>query len=298
MKTFFDCIPCVIRQGLDSVRRVTTDETVHEHVLRELLRVVSEMDFCQPPPAISSRIHRLIREFTGESDPYRDMKDESNSLAQQMYPNLESRVKRSACPLETAVRLAIAGNSIDVAVKNRVGKSDVHEAVENALTAPLNGGVGMLSDVVARANSILYLTDNAGEIVFDRLLLEQLPLDKITVAVRGAPTLNDATMEDARSVGITDLVEVIDNGSDAAGTILEECSESFRTRFNESDIIIAKGQGNYETLSEVDKDIFFLLKVKCPLIARHVGCKVGSLVLRRSNRVATEAGEGGLLARI
>ena len=298
MKLFLDCIPCVIRQGLDSVRRVTKDETVHEQVLRQLLHVVSEVDFRQSPPVMSSQIHRLIREITGECDPYREMKDQSNSLALQLYPNLKSRVERSAYPLETAVRLAIAGNSIDVAVKSHFGKTDVHEAVENALTAPFDGDMGRLSDAVARADSILYLADNAGEIVFDRLLLEQLPLDKVTVGVRGAPALNDATMEDARTAGITDLVEVIDNGSDVPGTILEECSESFRGRFNESDIIIAKGQGNYETLSEVEKDIFFMLKVKCPLIARDIGCEVGSLVLRRSNQVATEAREGGQFARI
>jgi len=259
---------------------------------------VSEMDFSQSPPVMSSQIHRLIREFTGEGDPYRDMKDQSNSLAQRFYPNLKSRVERSAYPFETAVRLAIAGNSIDVAVKNHFGKTDIQETVENALTAPLDGKVGMLSEAVTRANSILYLTDNAGEIVFDRLLLEQLPLEKVTVAVRGAPVLNDATMEDARAAGITDLAEVIDNGSDAAGTILEKCSKSFREQFNESDIIIAKGQGNYETLSEVEKDIFFMLKVKCPLIGRDIGCEVGSFVLRRSNQVATEAGEGGQFARI
>jgi uncharacterized protein with ATP-grasp and redox domains len=136
---------------------------------------------------------------------------------------------------------------------------------------------------MSRAEDILYLGDNAGEIVFDRLLIEQLPCEKITFVVKGRPILNDAVMEDAQIVGLTDMVDVIDNGSDAPGTILESCSETFRRRFDQSDLIIAKGQGNYETLSEVDKNIFFLVRPKCSVLARHLGREIGSLVLSGSN---------------
>ena len=113
------------------------------------------------------------------------------------------------------------------------------------------------------------------EIVFDRLLIEQLPREKVTLVVRGAPVSNDATMIDAEDTGLTKLLEVIDNGSDAPGTILDDCSHAFRERFDSADLIIAKGQGNYESLSEVEKDIYFLLKAKCPVIARDLGCEVG-----------------------
>ncbi|MCK4815836.1 DUF89 family protein, partial [bacterium] len=129
---------------------------------------------------------------------------------------------------------------------------------------------------------ILYLADNAGEIVFDRLLIEQLPYEKITVVVKGKPVINDATMDDAEFAGLTEIVEVFDNGSDAPGTILQDCSQTFRDRFEDADLVIAKGQGNYETLSEVDKDIFFLLKVKCFIIARDIDCEVGEMILQRS----------------
>lgn len=117
MRTFFDCIPCFVRQALDSVRRATDDETVHEEVLRETLRGISEMDLRASPPAMAHKIHRFIRERVGECDPYRKMKDQSNQLALELYPALKSRVERSANPLETAVRLAIAGNIMDIAVK-------------------------------------------------------------------------------------------------------------------------------------------------------------------------------------
>ena len=282
MKTFFDCIPCFVRQALDSVRRATDDETVHEQVLRETLRAISEMDLRGSPPAMGHKIHRFIREHVGERDPYREMKDQSNRLALELYPALKSQVERSANPLEMALRLAIAGNIMDIAVKGDVGRIDVNEAIEHALTGPFDGDVGGFATAVSTANSILYLADNAGEIVLDRLLIEQLPLEKVTVAVRGAPVINDATVVDARVAGITELVDVIDNGSDVPGTIIDECNATFRSRFSEADLIIAKGQGNYETLSEAEKDIYFLLKVKCPVIARDIGSKVGSLVLRRS----------------
>jgi damage-control phosphatase, subfamily I len=257
MRTFFDCIPCFVRQTLDSVRRATDDETVHEQVLRETLRTLSEMNLRDSPPAMGHKIHRFIRERVGESDPYREMKDESNQLALEVYPALKSRVEYSADPLDTAVRLAIAGNIMDVAVKGDVGQMDVHEAIEDALAGSLDGDLDEFAKAVSTADSILYLADNAGEIVLDRLLIERLPIERVTVAVRGGPIINDATMVDARVAGITELVAVIDNGADVPGTILDECSAVFRRRFNEADLVIAKGQGNYETLSEVGKDLFF-----------------------------------------
>ena len=140
----------------------------------------------------------------------------------------------------------------------------------------------------AAAESILYLADNAGEIVFDKILIEQLGPEKIKLAVKGGPVINDATIEDVEETGLTDLVRVISNGNDAPGTILGLCSEEFRHSFEEADLIIAKGQGNYESLSDFDKNIFFLLKAKCPVVANHLGCEVGSTVLHSQNNIYSE----------
>ena len=282
MKTYLDCIPCLVRQTLDSVRHATDDSDKHELILRETLRSISEMDLSKSPPAMACRIHRLVRKCLGVDDPYKEMKVKSNELVLGLYPELKARVEHSTNPLETALRLAIAGNIIDVAAKNHMGEINVNESIEHALSNPLNGDVRTFSKAVSEAETILYLADNAGEIVFDRLLIEWLPLGKVTVAVRGLPTINDATMDDAETAGITDLVKVIDNGSDVPGTILDECSETFQRSFDHADLVIAKGQGNYETLNDMDKDIFFLFKVKCPIIAEDIGCHVGSQVLRRS----------------
>lgn len=283
MRTFLECVPCFVRQALDSARLVTDDETVHEQVLREVLREVGEMDFHNSPPVMGQHMHRLIRRLVADDDPYRNIKDHFNRLALALYPELEKRIEGSRDPLETAVRVAIAGNIIDFGSNSDLEDSRVEEAIESSLVAPLSkSAVEDLRESAGRATSILYLGDNAGEIVFDRLLIEQLPRQKVTYVVRGSPVINDATMSDALATGMTDLVEVIDNGSDAPGTILETCSVAFRRRFEAADLVIAKGQGNYETLSEADKSIFYLLKVKCPVIARHIGCDVDSLaVLRR-----------------
>ena len=293
METYFDCIPCFIRQTLDAVRLVTDDKGVQERVLRDVLSVASNMDLTQSPPVIGQYIHRKIREFSGVADPYRKIKDRFNHLARELYPQLKTRVEVSAGPLETAVRLAIAGNIIDCGVNGNLQASDIDQGIDHALTEPLEGPLAEFSAAIHQAEKILYLADNAGEIFFDRLLIEQMPLEKITVVVKAIPIINDATLSDAQEAGLTDMVEVIDNGSDAPGTILDDCSQTFRARFEQADLVLAKGQGNYETLSGVEKDIFFVLKAKCPVIAEHLGCEVGSLVLRRTelSNVVLEGGD-------
>jgi len=283
MRIFLDCIPCFVRQALDSARLVTDDEQIHEKVVREVLRLAADLDMSQSPPVIGQRIHRLIRKLICNNDPYHELKERFNRLALRICAELEERVRTSEDPLETAVRLAIAGNIIDLGVKTSIKESDVEKIIRDCLTADFDSRqVEEFRNAVSRAEKILYLVDNAGEIVFDRLLIEQLACEKVTVVVKGNPVINDATIEDAEVAGLTRIVEVIDNGSDAPGTILESCSQAFRNRFAESDLVIAKGQGNYETLSDADKNIFFILKAKCPVIARDLGCEVGEMILRKS----------------
>ena len=286
MKTFFDCMPCFVRQALDSARLATDDEQIHEQVVRATLRLAADLDMSQSPPAIGQQIHRLIRKLIDNTDPYRELKQQFNSLALRLCSELEDRVRTSKDPLETAIRLAIAGNIIDLGVKTSIAESDIERIINDSLTADFDGQqIEGFRNAVSRAKRILYLADNAGEIVFDSLLIEQLPAEKITVVVKGSPVINDATMEDAKAAGLTEIVEVIDNGSDGPGTILETCSQSFRNRFEDADLIIAKGQGNYETLSDLDKNIFFILKAKCPVIARDLGCEIGEMIFRNNSGI-------------
>jgi len=283
MKTFLDCIPCFIRQALEAARLATDDPKLQENIVRQALVLASRQDFALPPPVMGQALHRLIRKVSGDTDPYREAKQHFNQAALALYPELKRRVRRSPRPFELAVRLSIAGNIIDLAVTADLEVGHVQAAVQQALEAPLNrGAVDRLQERVRRAADILFFADNAGEIVFDRVLIEEFPPGRTTVVVRGAPVLNDATLEDAQAAGLTEVARVIDNGSDAPGTLLEDCSEEVRQHLTRADLIIAKGQGNYETLSELDERAFFLLRVKCPIIARDIGCPVGALVVSQA----------------
>jgi len=271
MKTYLDCFPCFLQQALNAVRFTTDDEQIHAKVIGEVIRSAAEIDPHQTPPAMGQKIHRLIRELTGNDDPYREVKERFNRYALDLVPDLQEKINNSPNPLNTAVRLAIAGNIIDFGPKSEIDDAQVAEAIEHSLTAPMDDNeFTLFQKEVDRASRILYLGDNAGEIVFDRLLIERLPYEKITFAVKSRPVINDATREDAKVSGLVDMVKVIENGSDAPGTILGQASEEFLEHFNKADMIIAKGQGNYETLSEENQNIFFLLKAKCPVIARHL----------------------------
>jgi len=282
MKTTYDCIPCFIRQTLDAVRLATSDEKIHEQVLRGVLDAASKMNLNQSPPMMGQYIHKLIRDLSGHRDPYKKIKDRFNNFALTLYPELKQRIQSSSDPMDTAVRMAIAGNIIDFGVNAELDRSVISDTIEQALSAQVFGNIDVLCASIDSADHILYLGDNCGEIVFDRLLIEQLPAHKVTFVVRGGPIINDATMEDARKTGMTELVTVMDNGSNIPGTVLEECSKEFRECFAHADLIIAKGQGNYETLSGSKKNIFFLLKAKCPVISGHMGCEPGSFIVKRS----------------
>ncbi|MBO0351950.1 DUF89 family protein [Phormidium pseudopriestleyi FRX01] len=279
MKTSLDCIPCLLRQSLDAARLISTDPSVHEHLIRDTLSWAGEMDLNQSPPAMAQRIHRRLRDLTGVDDPYRGTKDWQNRLGMELIPALRAEVESATDPLLMAARLAIAGNVIDMGSNGNLTEADVRQALNQALTEPFFGQQSEFRQAIAQAKSILYLADNAGEIAFDRLLVEQLLPTRVTFVVRGAPVLNDATLVDAQTVGLDQIVEVIDNGSDAPGTLLTDCNQELRDRFATADLIIAKGQGNFESLCDEPGNIFFLFKVKCLVIANLVNQPTGTQML-------------------
>jgi len=278
MKTSLDCIPCFVRQATDAVRMWAVSEDERARLVRRILQWIAKIDLDQSPPAISQIINRQVRGHLVMADPYRAAKDSHNALAEALIPSIRRRIAASFDPLTMAVRYAITGNIIDMGAKNGIGYGEIYEELQSAPLQPIFGDMEAFKKACGQAQTILYLTDNAGEIFFDRLLIEKLPGAKITLAVRGAPIINDATRTDALAADLEDLVEIIDNGSDAPGTILNDCSAEFRRRFDEADMVIAKGQGNFESLSDEPRDIFFLFRTKCPVISLHSGFSVGSYV--------------------
>lgn len=279
MKTSLDCLPCFVRQILDAGRIVSNDSVFHEKILREFLRDLADENWDDTPPVIAQRIHKKLREKTGIADLYLDQKKAHNELALRLLPQLRKDVEQSDDPLISAAHFAIAGNIIDLGAKNGLDESEVLHAVEHAAEEPLEGDLDAFREAVRNAKSILYLGDNAGEIVFDRLLIEQLGPERVTLTVRGAPILNDALEADARIAGLIALVPTIGNGADVPGTDLGQCSTEFRSLFESADLVISKGQGNFETLNENPRQIFFLFKVKCPMVANASGKPLGTHVL-------------------
>lgn len=289
MKTCLDCIPCFFKQALDASRIAGADAPAQRNILNEVARIIPGFRLEASPPEMARIIYKIVCEMTGVEDPYAHIKEESNRFALNIYDHLIQKVKCSDDPVFTAVELAIAGNIIDYGVKNSL---NVNEELDKFLSDEerliQREGARFFQDgtflsALKNAKNILYLADNAGEIVFDRVLLEvirkQFPKIKIWFAVKEKPAINDALMKDAVACGLPDAAEVISSGSDAPGTLLEYCFESFLEIFRNADMVISKGQGNFETLSDADRPIFFLLLAKCPVIADHIGCQLGDVIL-------------------
>jgi uncharacterized protein with ATP-grasp and redox domains len=278
VRTYLDCYPCFLRQALDAARRAGVGDTQQRAVLDRVLEALQQVEPAATPPEIGDRVHRIVRQVAGNGDPYREAKAASTRQALALYPRLKALVREADDPLDVAVRLSIAGNIMDAA---RGQECDLWSTVERVLAQPFAADDGMaFREALAGAGKVLYLADNAGETVFDRVLIEALDAP-VVYAVKGGPTLNDATREDALAAGVDRVAEIVSTGSDAPGTILDRCSEEFRKLYERAELIIAKGQANYETLSEAGSKVFCLLQTKCPVIARDVGVPVGSIVLRQ-----------------
>ncbi|MDR3198549.1 MAG: ARMT1-like domain-containing protein [Planctomycetaceae bacterium] len=290
MPISLDCIICLTRQSLEAARFASCDESRHAAVLKRTLELVHDKGFTVIPPLVAQEIQRIVRDETGNTDPYSVPKQEFNDLMLSIREPLRRKIRESADPLRMAVQIAIAGNAIDYAVRGDWSPAMVLEVIEGALKQPINGNPDQFIESIVHSRNILYLLDNCGEIVCDQILMEELcrfqPRLCITAVVRGAAVLNDVTWADVRQVGLDGLVTVIDNGNDAVGTILEQCGAEFQEKFRQADLIIAKGLANYETLIEYDcrelpQTVYYFFKAKCSFIARFAGVQLGDLVIRR-----------------
>jgi damage-control phosphatase, subfamily I len=286
MKTYLDCIPCFFSQALDTARIAGVDEKNQKKILDEIAGKLPDISFDFSPPRMGKNIYNIVRKYSGKDDPLEKIKEKSNNLALSIYSQLESKVFASNNPVLTAVELSIAGNIIDYGVSRQV---DVKKEVENILNREVNSmNKGMFhyeefERKLASSKNILILGDNTGEIVFDKLFIETVKAEykekKIIYAVREKPVINDATMKDAEACGLDKVCEVISSGSDAPGTVMSLCSEKFLEVYNNADMVISKGQGNLESLSQEKREIFFLLMAKCKVVASGIGCNVGDIVL-------------------
>ncbi|MBW1781421.1 MAG: DUF89 family protein [Deltaproteobacteria bacterium] len=279
MRTYLDCLPCFLSQALRAAKIATDDEEKIKRVLDDVGMMLREIPLESTPPETGRRIYRKVGEITGNRDPYKELKEESTREALALYPSLKGRVESSHQRLTTAIRIAIAGNVIDFG-PNRA--FDVEREIENTLKKDAAiWDYPHFRDGLSKAAEILFIGDNAGECVFDRILIEELKKPVIYV-VREIPVINDATHEDAVQAGIDKVATIMSSGTDAPGTILNTCSKEFRNIYERSQFIISKGQGNYEALSREKGPIFFLLKAKCQVIANDIGVQEGDIVLKKN----------------
>jgi uncharacterized protein with ATP-grasp and redox domains len=276
-KVCYDCLPCVIGSVITLFNKALVAKDQQEPAMRALLAYLSKIKYDQSPPEIGKEMHRTIREVLQNPDPYREIKREFNRAMLEYYPDLKKLVAEAADPFDTALRLAIAGNVIDFG-PNRPFDFDKTLVRAKSIVLAVDHSKSLRASI-SGAKTLLYLGDNAGEIVMDRIFLETVRHPNVYFAVRGAPVINDATMEDAKSVGMDKIARIISNGDDAPGTILENTSTEFKSIFDAADLIIAKGQGNYEGLSNTDKKIFFILMAKCDHVAKHLGVRKGDFVV-------------------
>lgn len=279
MKTSLDCLHCYLKQSLRVARLQGCSEDVQHKVVQQVAALIPDLDLEETPPANAIAVYDTISRVTGVADPFLEVKRKENGLALESISGLRQELHSSADPFSVALGYAIAGNIIDYGAASRF---DVEGAMNRGRAAefPIDCREELSSKVeqMAPGSRVLYLTDNCGEVVYDSLVIELLAEKgfDITVAVKDGPIINDALIEDAVEAGLDKYAEIITNGAVCPGTPLNKCSDEFLKRFEKADLIISKGQGNFETLSEVDREIFFLLTVKCGVVGKHLAKITGT----------------------
>ena len=280
MKATNACLPCMISQAYNTAILCSDDPVVQKRLLDAALARYAGLELNDTPAVLSQIAYELCRELSGCEDPYLPAKRECNAAALKLYPSLKERLRRSADPLRDALLLAVAGNVIDMGIAVEYDLvEDIVKQIERGFDLDQ---LDAFRAALASAKRILYLGDNAGEIVFDRLLIETIGPERVTFVVKAGPIVNDAMWADAEQVGLTNVVRVIDSGSNYFGFPWEHVSEAAREEFRAADLVISKGHANFESVTELAAEAaktWYLLKVKCKEVARQIGTPNGSIVL-------------------
>ena len=267
-----DCISCLLRSRLEDFPEDTPREKQIEYMQR-VLKALSETPKSVGAPVIVRTINQIQKEMFGYNKDFTHVKSHFNELMMKKVPAVRQKLNQSEDSLRLAIQYAMTGNYIDFGAMNNVDEGQLDQLLDQAFGNHVDEEeYASLKVDLEKAKTIVYLTDNCGEIVMDKLLIEEIqkqnPNAQITVIVRGKPVLNDVTIEDAIQVGLTDIVNVIGNGSEIAGTYLEDISEEAKNVIDDADVILAKGQGNFETLRMCEKNIYYIFMCKCEMFAK------------------------------
>lgn len=293
MKISAMCIRCLLDRQEERIREIK-DENKKSAYLKEVAGIIASSGEDASAPYLVYQINAAYKRYFGEFRNYEAEKKEFNTLMLRLEPELEKDI-RSGCDekeiLKNAIKYARVANYIDFAAVNHVEQKQLLELLQGAKQETLEEEVfGKFRQDMETAKEVVYLTDNCGEIVADKLLIkilqEQYPNADITVIVRGEPVLNDAVLEDARAVGLTDIVRVIGNGNGVAGTQIQLLSDEARHLLGKADVIISKGQGNFETIQGCGLNIYYLFLCKCEWFTKRFGMKkFAGIFVQESNMV-------------
>jgi len=286
LKTYFECIPCIINQAIITLELCGSSRELRKKVIGNLLKELENIDYNLSPSENTDIAYDLVSKYTGINDPYLAMKKEHNAAALKLYPELEKMLSSSNDRLYMAAKIAISGNIIDMGISsNHDGQMDFKQILKNIRELPL--AIDDFPGFLVRLNNaknILYMADNAGEIVFDKIFISELAAlgKNITVSVKSGPIINDANKEDALAAGIDKIAKIVETGHSRIGNPFGYMSAGFAKIFKSADLIICKGQGNFETLDGIEAPVYFLLKAKCKCVAGELGVNYLDIVFAES----------------
>lgn len=277
MKTYQACIPCIMNLMESTLNKTDMDNLSRQMILDKFELDWTKTDMSQPPALTAGLIYQKLLQETDQDDLFKDHKKSSIQEALKLYPSLKTLVEQARDSLDTAIRISALGNILDAGNPNSY---NIDEEIARLFDDRIWGdSLEIFRKKLSDADSLLILADNAGEAVFDKVLIEALNVPVI-YAVKSAPAFDDALLIDARQAGIDKVANLIESGTPYLGTYIPSCTPEFQDLFQNSPLVLAKGQANFETLNDNNRDIFFLLKVKCDVISKEIGYPVGSLVLK------------------
>lgn len=289
MKTFPGCIDCFKNQVLKTSKLINLDKEKEKLILQKVKDFLDKIDYNLPPAAIGGEVYKIFHKISNNYNPYEYIKHDFIQKALNLIPFLEKEIKTSTNPLKTASKIASIGNVIDFGINdNKNMEEDFNLLIEKLLEKDY-----YLDDFeqfyfkLKKAKNLLYIGDNAGESVFDMLFIKEIKKEfhdiKISFATRGFPIINDVVVEDAIESKIDKYAKIISSGVDTPGIIIDKCNKNFIKSFNNADLIISKGQGNFEGLSDSLREIFFILKIKCDVISKYLNIPLGNIIFLHKN---------------
>lgn len=281
MKMTPECVACIFSQALRVCETLHVDEKTTKEVLDAVGCMIPEWSFEETPPQVASRVYPLIAKILHTDDIYGDFKREATEHARAFLPYIESMIDKSVDMFHASLKAAVAGNVIDLAATERF---DLEEEVAKVFETPFAiDDSARLREHLAKARNVLVIGDNAGEHLFDKVMMRRFntifPHVRFGYVVRGVPIINDVTVKEASEAGIDEVAEIIDSGVTTPGLDLSQVNETMRKHYEEADLIISKGMGNYESLNDKStRPTFYLLKVKCHVVASSLGRAVGDII--------------------